>query len=95
MIPIVRQMIATRLRTEPLWWGLIISANLGGNGTPIGSISCVIALHALHESTGRKFGWGTYLDVGGLALAIQLVLVLGFLHVFTALDLFPAIPPGG
>jgi len=27
---------------EPLWWTLIIVGHLGGNGLPIGSISCVI-----------------------------------------------------
>lgn len=94
LIPIVQKMIATgALAAEPLWWGLVISANLGGNGTPIGSISCVIALHALYEATGKKVGWGEYFKVGGLTLAIQVVLGLAWVLSFTALDLFPEIPP--
>jgi len=94
LIPIVQKMIATgALAAEPLWWGLVISANLGGNGTPIGSISCVIALHALYEATGKKVGWGEYFKVGGLALGIQVVLAIAWVLSFTALDLFPTIPP--
>jgi len=92
LIPIVKNMIGTGLQAEPLWWGLIISANLGGNGTPIGSISCVIALHALTEATGRKVGWGAYLRVGGLTLAVQVVLVAAYLLAMTSLDLFPTLP---
>ncbi|MEM7199688.1 MAG: SLC13 family permease [Planctomycetota bacterium] len=92
LIPIVKSMIGTGLAAEPLWWGLIISANLGGNGTPIGSISCVIALHALTDATGRKVSWGEYLRAGGLTLALQVLLVIAYLLTMTVFDLFPTLP---
>ena len=53
MIPIVATMTQD-LPAAPLWWGLVIAANLGGNGTPIGSISGVIALSALARERRRQ-----------------------------------------
>jgi Na+/H+ antiporter NhaD/arsenite permease-like protein len=91
MIPIVDTM-AQGLPAAPLWWGLVLSANLGGNGTPIGSISGVIALSALQESGGGKVGWGEWFKVGAVAMVLQLVVVLAWLWAFTAFDLYPALP---
>lgn len=92
LIPIVKSMTAS-LPAEPLWWALVMSANLGGNATPIGSISCVIALHALQEASGEKVGWGSYFRIAGAIVAAQAVLVLVYLVAMTALGLFPTIPP--
>ncbi|MDA7980039.1 MAG: ArsB/NhaD family transporter, partial [Pirellulales bacterium] len=47
LIPVVTQIGAGGTPTEPLWWSVVLGCNLGGNGTPIGSISCVIALYTL------------------------------------------------
>ncbi len=91
LIPIVKSLAVT-LPGEPLWWGLVLSANLGGNGTPIGSVSSVIALHALHDTGGGKITWGEFLRVGGLVLLLQTTLVLVWLLGLTALDLLPALP---
>lgn len=91
LIPIVATM-AQSLPPEPLWWALVFGANLGGNGTPIGSISCVIALSALQEGGGTKVGWGEWLRVGGTVLAAQIVVVLAWLLLWTTFDLLPAIP---
>ncbi|MEZ6037198.1 MAG: SLC13 family permease [Planctomycetota bacterium] len=93
MIPIVSTM-AVDLPAAPLWWGLVISANLGGNGTPIGSISGVIALSALQESGGGKVSWGEWFKVGGVAMVLQIVVVIGWLSLFTVFDLYPALPVG-
>ena len=94
LIPIVTSM-AESLPAEPLWWSLVFAANLGGNGTPIGSISSVIALSALQEGGGKKVSWGEWFRVGGLVLAVQLALVLSWLLLFLAMDWFPALPAGG
>lgn len=91
MIPIVATM-AQELPAAPLWWGLTIAANLGGNGTPIGSISGVIALSALQESGGGKVGWGEWFKVGAVTMALQLVVVIAWLSLFTVFDLYPALP---
>lgn len=91
LIPIVKSLTVS-LPAPPLWWGLIIGANLGGNATPIGSVSSVIALHALQESGGGKISWGEFFRVGGVVLVLQMVVVLLYLLTLTALDAFPAIP---
>jgi Na+/H+ antiporter NhaD/arsenite permease-like protein len=75
-----------------LFWVLIGAANLGGNSTPIGSVSSVIALHALESDRGEKVGWGEYMKAGGLILAVQSVLVLGYVLVMMNLGWFPDLP---
>ncbi|MFK7740241.1 MAG: SLC13 family permease [Planctomycetota bacterium] len=91
MIPIVATM-TQELPAAPLWWGLTISANLGGNGTPIGSISGVIALSALQEGGHEKVTWGEWFKVGGVTMALQLVVVIVWLTMFTVFDLYPELP---
>lgn len=91
MIPIVATMTQD-LPAAPLWWALVISANLGGNGTPIGSISGVIALSALQEEGHDKVGWGEWFKVGAVAMLLQLVVVIVWLSLFTVFDLYPALP---
>ena len=72
LIPIVKNIAADpTVAVEPLWWTLIICCNLGGNGTPIGSISCVIAIYALKKEEGIHVGWGTFLKLGGAIMLLQ------------------------
>ena len=35
--------------TDPLWWAVIFGANLGGNITPIGSASTLVAVTIMHK----------------------------------------------
>lgn len=73
LIPIVQDISGgdTGVPAEPLWWTLVICCNLGGNGTPIGSISCVIAIYALKREAGVHVGWGTFLKIGGGIMFVQ------------------------
>ncbi|MEM6473820.1 MAG: ArsB/NhaD family transporter [Planctomycetota bacterium] len=72
LIPIVQDVAGDgSVSIEPLWWTLIICCNLGGNGTPIGSISCVIAIYALKKEAGVHVGWGTFLKIGGAIMLVQ------------------------
>ncbi len=89
LIPLVRSLEAQGLDAVPLWWTLVIAANLGGNSTPIGSVSSVIALNGLEKERGIKIGWGEFLKVGGGLLAIQAVVVLAYLWMFATFGLFP------
>jgi Na+/H+ antiporter NhaD/arsenite permease-like protein len=89
LIPIVRTLELQGLEVDPLWWTLIITANLGGNSTPVGSISTVIALSALEKERGIKIGWGEYLKVGCTVLGLQAIVVIGYLLAFDQLGLFP------
>lgn len=92
LIPIVRALETRGIDGEPLWWALIITSNLGGNSTPIGSVSSVIALNALEKERGVKVGWGEFLKVGGLILLAQGAVAMVYLYVFDLFDLFPARP---
>ncbi|MCZ6917859.1 MAG: SLC13 family permease [Gemmatimonadetes bacterium] len=38
-----------RLASDPLWWSVIFGANLGGNLTPIGSASTLVAVTIMHK----------------------------------------------
>lgn len=86
LIPIVRH-IGEPL--EPLWWSLVLGCNLGGNATPIGSISCVIAIHTLHKEAHIHVGWGEFLKLGGLTMLIQVAGAIVYLLVLYALQLYP------
>lgn len=89
LIPIVRAMGQQGIATSPLWWTLIATANLGGNSTPIGSVSSVIALSSLEKDRGVKIGWGEFLKVGGLVTLMQAAVALSYLAAFSLLGLFP------
>jgi len=93
MIPIVPSMEG--IPKEPLWWSLILGANLGGNATPIGSISCVIALHALHKEAGITVGWTQFLKVGGSLMAIELLLGTLYLILYHGSGLMPLLTQSG
>lgn len=89
LIPVVKVMGEQGIAVDPLWWTLVLSSNLGGNSTPVGSVSSVIALHALEKERHISISWGEFLRVGGLILCLQTVLVLIYLYLFSLLDLFP------
>ena len=80
LIPIVKDIAADgTVSIEPLWWTLIICCNLGGNGTPIGSISCVIAIYALKKEAGVHVGWGTFLKLGGMIMLVQVAGAIAYI----------------
>jgi Na+/H+ antiporter NhaD/arsenite permease-like protein len=89
MIPIVRNISATGLPAEPLWWSLVLACNLGGNGTPIGSISCVIALYTLKKEADVEVGWGEFIKLGGTILVLQIAGTIAYLELLYSFDLLP------
>lgn len=89
LIPIVQSIAAMGVPQEPLWWSLVLGSNLGGNGTPIGSISCVIALYTLKRETGVSVGWGEFIKLGGLIMLVQVAGGVLYLLLFQMLDAFP------
>lgn len=92
LIPVVRSMEAQGIPGEPLWWALVLTCNLGGNSTPIGSVSSVIALNALEKERQVRVGWGEFFKVGGTILLIQTIAVFAYLIVFQSFGLFPMRP---
>ncbi|MFN7131073.1 MAG: SLC13 family permease [Myxococcales bacterium] len=89
LIPIVRNLGAQGMGVDPIWWALIMTANIGGNSTPVGSISSVIALSAMEKESGIKVGWGEFIKVGGTILLVQGVAIFGYLLLFERFGLFP------
>ena len=61
------------ISSKILSWGIIFGANLGGNLTPIGSPSNIIALGILKKS-GRDVSWGKWFDFCLPIVLLQLVL---------------------
>ena len=68
---------------SPLWWSVIFGANLGGNLTPIGSASTLVAVTIIHknEITLSFSGFVTKaLPFALVHLALGCVYVLVFLR---------------
>lgn len=90
LIPIVKNITEMGVPQEPLWWALVLGSNLGGNGTPIGSISCVIALYTLKREAKISVGWGEFIKLGGLIMLIQVAGAVVYLLVLCSLDAIPS-----
>lgn len=91
LIPIVSDIGDAGVPIEPLWWTLIICCNLGGNGTPIGSISCVIAIYALKREANVHVGWGTFLKIGGTIMLLQVAGAIGYVMLLHFRGWIPAL----
>ena len=70
------------------WWALIFGAGLGGNLTPIGSASTVVAISILKRE-GHKITFMQYVKIGAVVVLVQLVLASAYLF---AVDKFGIIP---
>ena len=91
LIPIIKSIGGMGVAQEPLWWSLVLGSNLGGNGTPIGSISCVIALHTLKKEAKISVGWGEIIKLGGMIMIVQVVGAVVYLLLLQSLNAFPAL----
>jgi Na+/H+ antiporter NhaD/arsenite permease-like protein len=61
LIPVMEHVSAvTGFSLQILGWGIVFGANLGGNLTPIGSASNIIALGILKKE-GKSVGWGEWM----------------------------------
>ncbi|GMR14357.1 MAG: ArsB/NhaD family transporter [Gemmatimonadota bacterium] len=69
--------------TDPLWWAVIFGANLGGNITPIGSASTLVAVTIMHKH-GVLLSFGGFvraaLPFALLHLALAVAYVLAFVR---------------
>ena len=62
--------------TDPLWWSVVFGANLGGNVTPIGSASTLVAVTIIHKhDLAMSFGRFVKLAISFAALHIALATV--------------------
>lgn len=58
-----------------LWWSVIFGANLGGNLTPIGSASTLVAITIMHKH-GLKMSFVGFVKVSAIFAAIQIALAV-------------------
>lgn len=61
--------------SSPYWWGVIFGANLGGNITPIGSASTVVAMTLIHRQK-LNLTFIDFVKVAALFAAMQIVLAI-------------------
>ena len=76
MIPVVEQ-LSSGHETDPLWWGLAIGADLGGNATIIGASANVI-LASMAEREGHRISFGAFLRYGLPVTVASMVVATGY-----------------
>ena len=69
--------------TDPLWWAVVFGANLGGNLTPIGSASTLVAVTIVHKN-GLTMSFvrfvGLAIPFAAMQIALATLYVLLFLR---------------
>ncbi|MCZ6855536.1 MAG: SLC13 family permease, partial [Gammaproteobacteria bacterium] len=69
--------------TDPLWWSVVFGANLGGNLTPIGSASTLVAVTIIHKN-GLVLSFMDFVKLAipfaAMQIALATVYVLAFLQ---------------
>ncbi len=60
-----------------LWWSVIFGANLGGNLTPIGSASTLVAVTIMHKH-GLKLSFAQFVKMAFLFAIVQIVLAVAY-----------------
>ena len=60
-----------------LWWSVIFGANLGGNLTPIGSASTLVAVTIMHKH-GLHMTFAKFVKMAFLFAVVQIVLAIGY-----------------
>ena len=68
---------------SPFWWCVILGANLGGNITPIGSASTVVAATIIHRQQ-LKLGFMDFVKLALPFAAMQIVLAIIYVLIATA-----------
>lgn len=79
LAPIVRELVVDD-SWATLWWGLVIGANLGGNMTPIGSPSNIIAI-GISEQEGYPISFTTFLKMGLGLTVVHFIISMIYLYV--------------
>ena len=75
-----------------LWWSLIFGAGLGGNFTPIGSASTVVAIGILKKE-GHNITFMQYVKIGAIVVLVQLALATGYLFGAEKIGLIKKLDP--
>ncbi|NQV98559.1 MAG: hypothetical protein HQ483_02580 [Rhodospirillales bacterium] len=63
---------------SPFWWAVIFGANLGGNITPIGSASTLVAVTIIHKNK-LPMSFAGFVKIAVPFAVVQLLLAVGYL----------------
>lgn len=66
---------------SPLWWSVVFGANLGGNLTPIGSASTLVAVTIIHKHE-LELSFAGFVAKALPFAVVQIVLAVGYMLVF-------------
>ncbi len=66
---------------SPFWWAVIFGANLGGNLTPIGSASTLVAVTIIHKNK-LPLSFATFVKAAVPVAVLQLALAVGYVLLF-------------
>lgn len=66
---------------SPMWWSVIFGANLGGNITPIGSASTLVAVTIIHKNK-LEMSFAGFVKVAAPYAAVQLVIATAYVLLF-------------
>ena len=66
---------------SPLWWAVIFGANLGGNITPIGSASTLVAVTIIHRHK-LPLSFSAFVKAAIPYAIVQLVLAVIYVNMF-------------
>ena len=66
---------------SPLWWSVIFGANLGGNLTPIGSASTLVAVTIMHKH-GVPLGFAQFVKKAAPFALLHIVLAIAYVLAF-------------
>jgi len=64
-----------------LWWAVIFGANLGGNLTPIGSASTLVAVTIMHKEK-IPMGFGSFVRAAAIFALMQILLATAYVLAF-------------
>ena len=79
LAPVVKDMVVAD-SWRVLWWGLVIGANLGGNMTPIGSLSNVITI-GVSEQEGYPIPFKMFLKIGFGLTMLYFFISMAYIYV--------------
>ena len=68
-------------QSPDLWWSVVFGANLGGNITPIGSASTVVAVPVMHKH-GLKVSFAGFVKLAVPFAALHILLAIGYVVLF-------------
>jgi Na+/H+ antiporter NhaD/arsenite permease-like protein len=66
---------------SPLWWAVVFGANLGGNLTPIGSASTLVAVTIIHKNK-LELSFGAFIARAFPFAVVQIILATAYVLIF-------------